>query len=103
MPEITSASSLSYTKKTLSNIKKQKKLLTNKTKEVVKYIIDKRDELAKYVFKYQNNSNVNIPVHFNRIIENIKNNLRIKSNFFVDITPIELYKQIEDAYENIEL
>jgi DNA-directed RNA polymerase II subunit RPB1 len=99
MPEITSASSLSYTKKTITNIKKQKKLLTNKTKEIINYIIEKRDELVKFVFKYKNNSNVNIPVHFNRIILNIKNNLRIKSNFFVDITPLELYKQTEEAFD----
>ena len=42
-----------------------------KTKEILNYIIDKRDELAKNVFKFQDNSIVHIPVHFERNILNL--------------------------------
>ena len=63
---------------------------------------EKKHIIVDNVFKFQNNSNVHVPVHFNRIILNIKNNLRIKANFFVDITPYELYVRIEEAYKILE-
>ena len=102
IPEITSTTSLNYTKKTITNMKKQKKKLITKTKEILKFIIEKKHIIVDNVFKFQNNTNVHVPVHFNRIILNIKNNLRIKANFFVDITPYELYIRIEEAYKILE-
>jgi hypothetical protein len=102
MPDTSKVASLNYTKKTLSSMKKQKKKLTAKTKEILNYIIEKRDELAKNVFKFQDNTIVHIPVHFERNILNIKNNLRIKGNFFVDITPLDLYEYVEDAFKSLE-
>ena len=102
IPDTSKVASLNYTKKTLSKMKKQKKKLTSKTKEILNYIIEKRDKLARNVFKFQDNTIVHIPVHFERNILNIKNNLRIKGNFFVDITPLDLYEKIDDAFEMLE-
>ena len=36
-----------------------------------------------------------IPVHFYRIMNNIQNQLSIKKNFMVDITPFEVYELVE--------
>ena len=72
IPDITSTTSLNYTKKTIANMKKQKKKLIAKTKEIIKFMTEKKHIIVDNVFKFQNNSNVHVPVHFNRIILNIK-------------------------------
>ena len=67
IPEITSSTSLNYTKKTIANMKKQKKKLIKKTKKILKFIIEKKHIIVDNVFKFQNTTNVHVPVHFNRI------------------------------------
>ena len=105
IPDDTGSNSIkdkTFTSKTLSRMKKQKNATNKKLKKVIKYIIEKRDDIAKHVFKYQDDTKVYIPVHFDRIIQNTRHQLKITSSFLVDITPLEFYTLIDDAYEKLE-
>ena len=53
---------------------KQKKELINKTKNTINKIVNARQDIVENVFNYEDESNIYIPVHFERIITNIKNN-----------------------------
>jgi len=90
-----------YTKNARNKINKQSADLVKRVKILIDYMIEMRDEIIKHVFKYDKNIVVHIPVHFMRIINNIENQLNIKPNFIVDITPLEAYTLIDDAFDNI--
>ncbi len=90
-----------YNNDAKKRFKKQKKELIMKTKEILKFIMEKRDEMVANVFNYESNINIHIPVHFQRIINNVQNNLFITDNNIVDITPMEVYYLIEKKLNEI--
>ncbi len=98
-----SSPKLIYNSDALKRFKKQKTELKKYNKNRLKYIIEKRDDIATHVFKQRNEQNIHIPVNFKRIINNIKHNLNIKATFTTDITPLEFYKMIDHEYSNLEL
>jgi hypothetical protein len=61
----------------------------------IDYMIEKRDEIVKNIFKYTNSQKIKIPVAFQHIINNIQGLQNINKNSMVDITPLETYKLIE--------
>ena len=63
----------------------KKKDLINKTKEVITKIVKSRKDIVRNVFNYEDEANIYVPVHFERIINNIKNRLHIKKTFFMDV------------------
>ena len=93
---------INYTKTALSRVKKQTTQLVNKTRVILTYFIEMRDNLAKHVFKYSDNTTINIPVHFKRIISNISNQLRYQKNSLVNITPLECYRLLDDNYKTLD-
>tara|TARA_B100000424_G_C22941226_1_gene500887 strand:- start:1837 stop:3741 length:1905 start_codon:yes stop_codon:yes gene_type:complete len=99
MPELSEINNISFTKATVTKMGKQKNELASKTKQVINKIIKSRSEVAKNVFNNEDEINIYIPVHFERIINNIKNRLHIKKTFFIDITPMDVYKKFDKAYE----
>jgi DNA-directed RNA polymerase II subunit RPB1 len=98
---VNSSLSTNYTKKTIKRYKTQHIQLKTKTKETINYMIDMKNELLKHVFKYQDNITIHIPVHFSRIINNIQNQMNIRKNFMIDITPLELYDIIDKSYKKL--
>ena len=90
--------STNYTKTTIKRLNAQKDKLKIKTGEMIKYMIESRNDLIKHVFKYTDSSIIHIPVHFRRIINNIHNQLKIQSSSLVNITPIEMYKLLDKSY-----
>jgi len=44
---------------------------------------------------------VNVPVHFSRIIDNIKNQVHGGKNGLVDVTPLECFEMIEKCKRQI--
>ena len=53
------------------------------------------------IFKWEDDIRVYVPVHFNRIINNIQHQLNIQSDSMVNITPFELYEKIEETIEKL--
>ena len=102
MPSSDNLANINFTKKASSAIASEKTELANKTKQVIKYMLDNRDKIIENVFNNNNESQIVIPVHFQRIIDNIKERLHIKKTFFVDITPLQAYKLIDNAWWYLE-
>ena len=90
-----------YSEDTIKRFKKQKKLLVQKTKNMITYILEKRKEIVEHVFNYDDNITIHIPVNFYRIINNVQNNLYITSNNIVDITPFEYYDLIKKKMDKL--
>lgn len=90
-----------YTAAALGRMKKQDSQLKEKTVEIIDTMIRDRDNIVKNVFGYSNDSTIHIPVHFERIIINIKNQLHIQSSTMVDITPLECFEMVEDCLKQL--
>jgi len=90
-----------YTKAAIKRIKKQKAQLIKKTDEMITFMIEARETVVEHVFKFVDETEINIPVHFQRIINNIHNQLSIQSNSLVNITPIELYEMLDEAFDKL--
>tara|TARA_B100001059_G_scaffold232357_1_gene270003 strand:- start:9738 stop:14255 length:4518 start_codon:yes stop_codon:yes gene_type:complete len=93
----------SYTKYALRRIAKQKAELNDKCKFYIEYMIDARNKMIKNIFKYQDNTKVHIPVSFQHIINNIRNQMNITHMSMVDITPNEIFQLIEKTISKLEM
>jgi len=91
-----------YTKAAIKRLKKQQTDLISRTDEIINYMIESREAVIAHVFKFRNNTGINIPVHFRRITNNIHNQLSIQSNSLVNITPLELYELLDDAFDKLK-
>jgi len=94
--------SIMMLKNTLTRFKKQVQDTNDKCKKYTDFMIQKREEIIKNVFKNKGDSIVNCPVAFSYIINNIQGQQNINSNSLVDITPLEAFGMIEETYENLE-
>jgi len=95
-----------FTRDIIDNVKKEEKTMIENTKILIQNMIKYRDELIYNVFKEDMDNKVNIPVNFQRIIENIKHQLNITKNSIVNITPLECHTLINDfklQLDNIHL
>jgi len=93
---------INYTTPANKRFKNQLDTLKEYTKELIKYTIEKREELLKYVFKNSNNTIINIPVNFKRIINYLSSELNLNINSMVNITPLELFKIIDSALDDMD-
>jgi len=91
-----------FLKNTLTRLKKQMNETNEKCKKYTEYMIQKRDEIIKNVFKNKGDNVVNCPVAFSYIINNIQGQQNINANSLVDITPLEAFAMIEETYGNLE-
>jgi len=91
-----------FTKTAVTNMKKNVKELEDKTKYYTDFMITKRDDIVKNVFKMRDNKNVHMPVCFTHIINNVQGMQHITKNSMVDITPLDAYDMIEDNYKVLE-
>ena len=89
-------------KNTLTRFKKQLQDTNEKCKQYTDFMIQKREEIIRNVFKNKGDSIVNCPVAFSYIINNIQGQQNINANSLVDITPLEAFAMIEETYENLE-
>ena len=64
-------------------------------------MLETRDEIVKNVLKNIYRPNVNMPVSFTNLINNIAGNQ--EENVIIDITPLEVFKLIEDNFKILEL
>jgi DNA-directed RNA polymerase beta' subunit len=91
-----------FLKATMTRYKKQMKETQEKCKFYTDMMIEKRDEIVKYVFRNKNDSVVNVPVSFSHIIMNTQGQHHLNASSVVDITPLEVFQMIEEAYTNLE-
>ena len=80
----------------------QKAKLNDKIQFYIEYMKVSQREIINNVFKNIYNKQVNLPVAFSHIIENIVGQLNLTENSLVDITPYDAYLMIEATYAHLE-
>ena len=89
-----------YTKQAYTRFKKQKLECEKKSKEYIDYLIKLRKLVVENVMKNIYRGSVNLPVSFINIINNIAGNQ--EENVIVDITPLEVFKLIEENLQKLD-
>ena len=90
-----------YDTNTRKRMKKQKNNLRKRTSNLIMDMIEYRKNLIEQVFNFEKEITVHIPVHFHRIMNNIQHQLHIQPDFIVNITPLEMYELIDDAFDTL--
>ena len=80
----------------ISQVKNDDRVMSKHTTDLIHEMVQHREDLIHHVFKEEMDDKVNIPVNFQRIIQNIKHQLHITENSLVDITPLHCYHLIQD-------
>jgi DNA-directed RNA polymerase beta' subunit len=81
--------------------KKQNDELTTKCQEYIDFMINNRNKIVKNVFNNKTDRVVRVPVAFAYIIQNIIGQQSINKNSLVDITMLEAFQLIEQAYTQL--
>ena len=92
---------LIYTSQTISKYNSEIAELKQRTQDDINYIIEKRNYVIETIYKYMDDKKIYVPIHFQNMIENIKEQFQINSNNLSNITPIQAYKIIDDTYNII--
>jgi DNA-directed RNA polymerase beta' subunit len=87
-----------FLKNVYARYKKQLPEFMDKTQKYVDEMIQKRDDLIKYVFKNKGDSVVNCPVAFQYIISNVQGQCNVSITSLVDITLLEALEMIEHNF-----
>jgi DNA-directed RNA polymerase beta' subunit/intein/homing endonuclease len=91
-----------FTKTAYAKMKKENALTMKKIRDLIDYMIEMRDLIIECVFGNLDNKNVQMPVSFTHIINNVQAQQQINQNSMVDITPNEAMDMIADAYRQLE-
>jgi len=92
----------SYTKPTLKRMKKQEQELNTRCKSIIDEFTNIQAVIIKNVFKDKENDDIQSPVAFSYIINNVKNQHHIQSNSMVDLTPLEAFQLIDNTMQGFE-
>lgn len=90
-----------YTKEAFSQLKKEFEQINTRCSQMIKYMLERRDDIVKHVFKYIDNKQVNYPVAFQYIIDNVQGQQYINSESIVDITPLEAFDMIDKEFKRL--
>lgn len=90
-----------FTADALKRIRKQKKELAARTKDMIDFMIAQRGEILEMVFRDRDGCNVNLPVAFQHIIKNIQGQQMINMNSMSDISPMEAFEIIDDTFKQL--
>ena len=82
--------------------KQQKIELNNKIQQYIDYMKTEQKRIVNNVFKNIYNKQIHLPIAFAHIIENIVGQEDLNANSLVDITPLDAYIMIEEAYGELE-
>ena len=91
-----------FTKTAYAKMKKEKAATMQKLRDLIDYMIEMRDLIIEKVFGRLDNKNVQMPVAFTHIINNVQAQQQINQNSMVDITPIEAMDMVSDAFRQLE-
>jgi DNA-directed RNA polymerase II subunit RPB1 len=83
-------------------MKKEKAATTKKIRDLIDYMIEMRDLIIERVFNRLDNKNVQMPVSFTHIINNVQAQQQINQNSMVDITPMEAMDMISAGFRQLE-
>lgn len=88
-----------FTPEAIKRMKRQDSLLKKRTSDTIEYILSQQKEIVKNIFKYTDDMRVNVPVAFKYIINNIKGQLKINAGSICDITPLDVFTEIDKTFD----
>jgi DNA-directed RNA polymerase II subunit RPB1 len=91
-----------FTKTAYAKMKKEKTATMKKIRDLIDYMIEMRDLIIERVFNRLDNKNVQMPVSFTHIINNVQAQQQINQNSMVDITPLEAMDMISSGFRQLE-
>jgi len=91
-----------FTKTTYAKMKKEKATTMKKIHDLIDYMIEMRDLIIERVFNRLDNKNVQMPVSFTHIINNVQAQQQINQNSMVDITPLDAMDMISAGFRQLE-
>ena len=91
-----------FTKTAYAKMKKEKAMTMKKIRETIDNMIEMRDLIIERVFHHMDNKNVQMPVSFTHIINNVQAQQQINQNSMVDLTPLEAMDMISAGYRQLE-
>ena len=93
---------LIFNKEASKRLKKEKKLYEAKANYYSEKMIHYKNEIIKEMYKYKHDQKIHVPIAFQNIIVNIRNQNKITQDSIVDITPFEAITMIEENFENMK-
>jgi DNA-directed RNA polymerase II subunit RPB1 len=100
--EKTKAFSAMFVKSAYSRQKNQDEKTKEKTMFYTNYMIKNRDKIVKNIFNNKSEKIVRVPVAFMHIIQNVIGQQNINANSLVDITMLEAFEMIENAFDKLQ-
>jgi len=97
----TKALSGMFIKAAFTRQKKQEASIKQKCQFYTDFMIESRDKIIKNIFNFKSDKIVRVPVAFMYIIQNVMGQQNINPNSLVDITMLEAFEMIEEAFENL--
>ena len=91
-----------FTKTAYAKMKKEKPATMKKIRDLIDYMIEMRDLIIERVFNRLDNKNVQMPVSFTHIINNVQAQQQINQNSMVDITPMDAMDMISAGFRQLE-
>jgi DNA-directed RNA polymerase II subunit RPB1 len=88
---------LLFDHETFKRYTKQLSSCRERSHKVITSMIQSKDTIIDNVFKFKSDFHVYLPVHFDHIINNIKNQVSSTKSTVIDITPLEVF-QLTDLY-----
>lgn len=98
----TKALSGMFIKTAYTRQKKQEEDYATMCQTYINFMIESRKKVIKNVFGYKSDRIVRVPVAFAYIIQNVIGQQSINKNSLVDITLLEAFIMIENAYKQLE-
>ena len=93
---------LIFNKEASKRLKKEKKLYEAKANYYSEKMIHYKNEIIKEMYKYKHDQKIHVPIAFQNLIVNIRNQNKITQDSIVDITPFEAITMIEDNFEKMK-
>jgi DNA-directed RNA polymerase II subunit RPB1 len=92
-----------FTTTTLTRLRKQKGDFMPKNKKYITDSLGYRDRIIEHIFKGKSDTRIYTPVSFEHLINNIKGQMNITQNSFVNITPLEVYAISENLLNKLNI
>ena len=93
---------LIFNKEASKRLKKEKKLYEAKANFYSEKMMYYKNEIIKEMYKYKHDEKIHVPIAFQNIIVNIRNQNKITQDSIVDITPFEAITMIEENFEKMK-
>tara|TARA_B100000035_G_scaffold208152_1_gene178047 strand:+ start:6831 stop:11285 length:4455 start_codon:yes stop_codon:yes gene_type:complete len=93
---------LIFNKEASKRLKKEKKLYEAKANYYSEKMVHYKNEIIKEMYKYKHDQKIHVPIAFQNIIVNIRNQNKITQDSIVDITPFEAITMIEENFEKMK-